>query len=246
MRTLEKLTGLAIALAVVSAPALGGTFNVVSDFSLGSNPNGSWSYLADGSLMGSTGDPCVVESSVTGLICRQNGGSDAGGTLAFVGKNTTASDITVSPTVTLPPNYLDLNPQDIADVVIEWKAPAAGTYDVNGSFYGLVLNEQAHTIGVNADGVPLFVLANMDNQGQVDSFSGFIDLALGDTLDFIVNTGPGDTDQTGDGPRFLDTGLAVTISSAVPEPGALALLASAAIMLAFSRTRIRKRIRVQR
>src|SRR3974390_1222387 len=81
MRFPKYLGRLGMALVVASTPAFAGPYNAVDDFSLGSNPNGSWSYLSNGSLMTSAENPCVVESSVAGLICWQNSGSDAAGTL---------------------------------------------------------------------------------------------------------------------------------------------------------------------
>jgi hypothetical protein len=226
------LIAAALALAATGA-AHATSFDAVGDFSLtNGNPNGAWSYLAGGSLQTTTSTAC---EGVTGLACWNNGGALPD--LAIVAKNVTGSALSGVPgIVTVPVNHLDLAPQDIVSVTVRWTAPAGGTYAISGDFLGLALNEQAHGVAVDKNGVSLFTLANMDSQGQSDPFATTLALAAGDTLDFIVNTGPGDTNQTGDGPLFLDTGLTATITT-VPEPATSTLLVAGLLGIGIARRR---------
>ncbi len=231
---LKHILPIAAALALVATgSAHATTFDAVGDFSLSNgNPNGAWSYLAGGSSLTTTSTAC---EGVTGFACWNNGGALPD--LAIVAKNVTGSTLSGVPVgVTVPVNHLDLAPQDVVSVTVRWTAPAGGTYVVSGDFLGLALNEQAHSVAVDRNGVSLFNLANMDSQGQSDPFATTLALAAGDTIDFIVNTGPGDTNQTGDGPLFLDTGLTATITT-VPEPATATLFAAGLLGLGFAQRR---------
>jgi hypothetical protein len=216
--------------AVLAALAYNGAnaaaFNAVDYFSLAGNPNGTWTYLADGTVLGSTFNPCEGH---TGLACWWNGQPPLSS--AIIGKNTTGSALTFG-LVTVPADHLELDPDSIANVTVRWTAPAAGTYAITADFLGLNVNEQAHTIEVDENGVKVSNLSNMDSQGQDDPFSATLPLSSGATIDFVVHTGFG-SDET----ALLDTGLAANIAL-VPEPSAVLLLSSALLGFAVMRRRL--------
>jgi hypothetical protein len=163
-----------------------------------------WSYLYEQN--GSA--PQLLEyhgSPPTGV----NGWWDGNQTpyLGAIEKNTTGSTIT-SGTIVYPPNLLHMDPQgDTA--IVRWTAPSTGTWNISGLFQGTDTNTQAHPVEIleNSSTV-LLSPTSIASFGQQVPFSDKVTLNKGDTIDFMVLTGPTTF-------AFLSTGLTATISLSV-------------------------------
>jgi hypothetical protein len=223
-----RLASLAATLIVVlggsqSAPA-GTIYDAVKDFSISSNPNGAWSYLYDPG----TGPQLLTQTAVnygaTGVDAWLNGlsGAQAAGTM----KNTTASTVTISGTVVLPPDLLNMDPVGNKSDITRWTAPSAGTWSISGLFQGVDTSQHSHTVEVLENSTTILLTpTTISTYGQIVNISANVSLAKGDTIDFIVNGATVFTD--------LGTGLSATIQLAsVPEPSTIALAVLGGVTLA--------------
>ena len=188
-----------------NAPA-GSVYDAVNNFSLLSNPNGTWSYL----YAQTAGAASILMTQATsGSLSSWSNGQPQPG-LQFIEKNTTTSTIT-SGTLVLPTNLLDMDPESgAADT--EWTAPSSGVFTITGSFQGVDTSEASHQVEILENGSTVLLSpTTISTFGQVVNFSYTVDLATGNTLDFVVNTGSVSTD--------LGTGFDATIKpAAVPQP----------------------------
>lgn len=210
------LWGLGCMTALFIAPAAQATtFNDVSDFSL-NNPTGAWSYLAGGKVLGTTVNNCGGGS----LECLTNGLGLPDS--ASVIKNMTGTTVTTAGNVKIAPDHLNLDPEGVSNVAVEWTAPTAGYYSIVGDFLGDDLHQVSHRVEITDNGVDIFSSV-ISAFGQLDAFSMELQLSAGDQIEFIVDTGSTYTD--------LSTGLAATIS--IPEPAPLALLGGTLLILGF-------------
>jgi hypothetical protein len=193
----------------------GTVYDAVADFSIAANPNGQWSYLYDNGSGPQLLTHAVANYGATGVDAWVNGlsGPQAAGTM----KNTTASTVTISGTVLLPPNLLNMDPVNNKSNITRWTAPSAGTWSISGLFQGVDIFEKSHTVELLENSTTLLLApATISSYGQTVNFSAEVSLAKGDTLDFIVNGATVFTD--------LGTGMSATIqSSSVPEPSSLVL-----------------------
>ena len=217
---------LALSLAFVPVASAGSVYDAVADFSLSSNPNGTWSYLS--------GAPGSAPSLMTQTIVTTSQNDWWNGQqlpdAAYVAKNPTGSIVFLGTRIQ-PPWLLNMDPQSNTDIT-RWTAPSAGVWSFAALFGGIDVNEQSHPVEILENGSTVLLSpTTISSYGQVVTFSDTLTLAQGDTLDFIVNTGPSTF-------AFLGTGFDVTIQegsvippfpppppplSGVPEPSSLLL-----------------------
>jgi hypothetical protein len=225
----RNLTGFAVFLLTLAIPAFASpVYDAAADFSVAANPNGQWSYLVSGSLLTQGQSTC---NGHTGIACWDNDSSIP--TYTSVSDNLTGSPISENGTVDLPPGELNLDPE--ANIVtVVWTAPSSGMWSISGFFSGLDTVSASHPAEVILDSSTTLFSTTIAGYGDLADFSFDRYLSAGDTLDFEVGTG--------NGGYFLGTGFDATISaastSAVPEPGGLALFGSGLLLLAgFARGR---------
>jgi hypothetical protein len=207
------MTALALLLAFAPATLAGSVYDAVANFSLASNPNGTWSYLYEApgsgpSLMTQSG----TYPGVPGVILWSDGLPVPD--IAYLTKNTTGSTATYL-TIVQPTNLLNMDPQSYTDI-IRWTAPSAGVWSIAGIFQGIDIDQHSHPVEIVENGSTVLLSpTTISAYGQVITFSDTVTLATGNTLDFIVSTGPTSFSN-------LSTGFDVTIQS-VPEPSSLLL-----------------------
>lgn len=206
-----------LGLVILGAPQVkaGSVYDAVADFSISANPNGQWSYLYDNGSGPQLLTQAVANYGATGVDAWVNGlsGPQAAGTM----KNTTNSTVTISGTVLLPPNLLNMDPVVNKSDITRWTAPSAGTWSISGLFQGVDILEKSHTVELLENSTTLLLApTTISSYGQAVNFNAEVSLAKGDTIDFIVN---GATVFTN-----LGTGLSATIQlSSVPEPSSIVL-----------------------
>ena len=121
-----------VVLGAMTATGAAQTWDATKDFGP-VNPNGSWSYG-----MGITGTSFTLYSAylptcdVSGNVCWSGEVERTAPRVAF---NTTGNWLNDT-TAVLPPNTLTLHPgPDYGqDTIVQWTAPAAGTYTIYGFF----------------------------------------------------------------------------------------------------------------
>lgn len=193
------------------------------DFSTASNPNGVWSYGTTTTQTGpftafsTAGSPNQIVPQSGSIAVWSNAGDPNAATAPWVGK-TGAAGWSCCTSLALQGNLLVLNPgANQGYSVVRFTAAATSLYAVQAEFFGLDESFKfpnlsdvyvRTTINVFSDGVAGF-------QG-VSQFNGDVFLNAGDTLDFMVG-------DNGDGVPNHATALSATVT-AVPEPGALAML----------------------
>ena len=100
------------------------------------------------------------------------------------------------------PSVLDMGPGPSSYTVVRWSAPSRGRWDVVGQFFGTGLT--TGDVHVLKNGAALF---NRPLNGlDAAPFSLAVDVAPGDTIDFVAGPGP---DGNND---FDSTGFNVTIT----------------------------------
>ena len=197
--------------AIFSGNAYATTYSAVNDFSLAGNPNGVWSYLYGGTLLGT--EEHVTTGNSTGLDIWWSAKPVPDS--ADVGRNFTNSAVTVSGTIVVPTNYLLLDTESYSNVDVRFTAVSAATYTITGNFMGIDIYERSHPVEIIDNGVVIFA-GTIAGYGQNDAFNLTRSLNAGDVLDFESLTGATYT--------YLSTGLAVTIASGTPEPSACGLI----------------------
>ena len=204
------LTRVLSLMAFMLQPSLAATDDAVSDFSIASNPNGSWSYGWEANLGGA-----FTLYAVTGT---PNGpgidmwlGPDSCGVaerFPLVGFNNTGAIINYAGGVSLPANMLTLHPSCTGKFsVARWTAPTTGWFSVVGLFQGIDTRGTTTDVHILQDSATTLLGANINGFGDQAPFSFARYLAAGETLDFVVGFGFNGT--------FWDdsTGLAVTITT---------------------------------
>ncbi len=191
-------------------------YSAVNDFSLASNPNGTWSYGSLSALSGGS-FTALTTTRVNADYTGQNAWFNGQGipNAMVVDKNTTGVTQTFA-SVTLPTNELRLDGESgIADV--RWTAPTSGSYSIAGLFQRIDNGGVSVSVRVLLNGVALFSADNFSTFNAQQTFN-FANMTLhaGDVLDFAEGA-----------PQFSfdSTGLSATITpNVVPEPSSLALL----------------------
>lgn len=225
---LARLSGIVLLLALAQGLRADTVYNVVTQFSTASNPNGVWSYLANGTLYSSS-------EAFSDLVSGLPGWSTNGGVPndQFMAANNTASPVTYG-TVTLPAGDLTMDPES-GSVAIDFTAPSAGTYAIAGNFLGIDSAEGTHPVEILDDGTVIWS-GTISSDGQDDLFDLSEALKAGDVISFYVGTGSAPNPNTACDAASTDlnycdlgTGLDATVtlpSSSVPEPSTLPLLAA--------------------
>jgi hypothetical protein len=114
--------------------------------------------------------------------------------------------------------------------IVQFTAPAAGTYSIGGEFSGIDQDQNSHPVEILDNGRAIFT-GTIALYGQSDLFSLTETLKAGDQIDFAVLTGSGGCSYC-----YLSTGLSATITSAVPEPDmAWLMLAGMGGLVGFAR-----------
>jgi len=177
-------------------PASAQVYNAYKQFRLKANPNGDWSYLAAGELLTQKIKTCA---NVAKFECWWNGGSFPNS--AIIGANKSGMTVDFD-TIVLPADYLDLDPENLSDVTLQWTAVAAGTVLVHGNFLGVDTNEASHNLAIlhNGTAVKSFTISAYQ---QEEKFHLMIPVAPGDTISFASYT---------NGATYLSTGLQATIT----------------------------------
>jgi hypothetical protein len=189
-----KLLNFAVAIALmllVGLAASAQTYNVVTDFSLASNPNGVWSYgylatpRAPLTLYTFSDDQnCVSGISFWGLYLGPCS------LLPVLGHNDTKG-IVCWATDCLPPNYVVTSPGYEGQLgVVRWTAPASGTYGLQGAVMGTDCVYPTSTdLRVIRNSTQELFRTAVNNCDVPLSFQYQISFSAGDTLDFVVDWG---------------------------------------------------------
>lgn len=198
------------------------TFDAVAAFSSTVNPNESFSYgyrIGSGSLVLYNANTTSC-AGIGGLPC-QYSTSFNNNNLPAVGINTTGALIS-SGSVRIPTNELFMHPVGqnsgllAGDTIVRFTAPVAGLYSVSGLFQILDVSPSGVEVSIEG-GTSVFATALGVSLNNTASFSFGTFLALGGTLDFVVDSA---------GSYYNDsTGLQALLSVDVPEPVSVALLA---------------------
>jgi len=211
-----------LTLAVVNLPFTALADSAAADFSSTVNPNGNWSY---GWIYNPT-DTLHLDTTnsqaygATGLGAWLGNETDA---LPYLIKNQTGSPITINNTTYQPGQLAEQPGQSNEEAVVRWTAPASGSFSVNATFTGLSSLGASVDVFVYVNGTA--VLSTIINGGinNPTAYSGVQNISAGGTVDFVVANG-------GNGPAEDNVGLAATVV-AVPEPGALGLVAMGVVGL---------------
>ena len=211
------------------------TYDAALDFSLGSNPNGVWSYGYSDSPGGAfvLDDQNVQDNN--GLYVWRNASQEPNGpSFAF---NPTADPIIIDDTATggmdhmvWAPYQLSLGPgSGFQYCVLRFAPPESGEYQVQGAFSSVDQYYGAKTdVHLLVNGTSIF-----DNlvwgTDSVVSFDLPLQLDVGDVLDFAVGPFGGNW-------GWDTTGLSATITP-VPEPSVFSLLTAGFLLVALRRAR---------
>lgn len=208
-----KSTILALAILAIPASSQGSIIADFSqDFSTGANPNGAWSY-------GRSAAPGGTMTLLTATAF------SSGGELAVwigpggypdVGVNTTNSPYTGG-SVTVGPGQGLLHPGPSGEyAVVRYELQAAATATLDLMLEGIDSHPTTTDFHLLKNGVEVFggIIASFQN---VQSFSQTYSFSSGDVIELAVGYGT-NNDYT-----FDSTGFYLTLSDAVPEPGAMSL-----------------------
>ena len=207
----RKLSGLAVAMtsALLGATTLGSaaTWDVTTQYSVSSNPNGAWSYGWESTLNGSLDLYDAVRAADQWYASSHHSGDWT----PTVWQN----DLGYADWGVLP-GQISLHPGwDNSFSVVRWTSPISGTIDVSGFFGAGDLGAMSYYIAAN----DVTALSWLTDSGT-ENFAFSQSVSAGDTLDFIVGT------PIGGGYGFGNTPLGVTIetSGTAPEPSTWVLM----------------------
>jgi hypothetical protein len=191
-----------VALLIGLHPAIAAAtvWNVVSDFSSSSNPNGAWDYGYGAAGQTFVADPTASTFHLgpTDLWSRHGGDPvHLRNGNPMVAENMGATYNWT--TVVVPTGVLWVHPGKRWDTLVQWTAPKAGVYSYSGEFElldihptGIIGEVFGGEIG-NATELYSGTLtgpgANQSKKtpGESETFSGTVSLRAGETLTFAVN-----------------------------------------------------------
>jgi hypothetical protein len=213
----------------VAGQSRAATYSAVDDFSVASNPNGVWSYL-DATPAPTTLSLSSTACGITGAACWWDGQGVP--TSVLIAKNTTAGNLSYADVVQSP-GVLAIDPESDT-AILQFTAPTAGTYTIEGDFTGIATDENSHPVAILDNGVSIYS-GTIASYTQDDAFSLSETLAVGGTIDFEVLTG-----SAGCAYCSLTTGLDATLTvNSAPEPASLFLIGSGLFGLGLIRRRRR-------
>jgi Repeat of unknown function (DUF5648) len=189
---------------VSAAPAPTGVFNIATDFSIATNPNGAWSY----GYKASSGSPFQLFNTPTvnafGVVGFDRWNTPSVGAEPHVMFNKTNTDLNYV-TFTVPAKTLQLHPGSNGEIAVaRWTAPSSGTYQLNAIFRA---NDNTTTlVNILKNGVNLFN-NSISGTGMIASYNAPISIVANDTLDFLVDR---NLEY-----HFDSTGLAVSITPVI-------------------------------
>jgi len=191
-----------------AAPAATLTYDAVTDFSItNGNPNGFWSYRADGTLLTHTEN---INGNAANPAWDRGSSEPNFRTIGIVGAGY----------LTIPANtsVLNLDPEG-GTVTVRFKPTYSGTFTVTGYFLGDDNHGGVtHPVTIDKDGATSLFASTITSFHEQKNFSLSVALLFGDYIDFNVSVG---TDY-----RYLSTGLSALITTTTPLPAALPLFAS--------------------
>ena len=186
---------LIVVLAVLTTACVAQTWDAKKDFAA-SNPNGAWSYGTG--ITGTSFNLYTIYNPdcwpVSGVVCwtAETYGSDP-----FVGFNTTGVWLNWS-TAVIPPNALNVSPGPYSDqdTIVQWTAPATGTYRIYGYFEILDIDPTGIIGLVYVNGTQIYrgellgPPAQLPDQagGAEDFYFDKLSLNAGDVVSFGVNS----------------------------------------------------------
>jgi hypothetical protein len=194
------------------------TWDLSSDYSFTTNPNGAWSYGWEAALNG----PLTLYDTSSGNYGPQwyDSSHHSGDNTPTIWKNTS--------TVTaygVAPGQVSLHPGwDNSFSVVRWTSPTAGQININGLFGKGDIGAMSYYIAINGTIISQW----LSDSNPTENFSFVRTIAASDIIDFMVGA------EFGGGNGFGNTPLEVNISSdvgATPLPAALPLFATGAGML---------------
>ncbi len=214
-------TSVVMVLVVAAGSASAQSFEAASEFSLGGNPTGVWSY----GFRGAAADAALTLFSTAhaGSLAVWDRGLSFPNNYPRVVSNTSAEPIFWGTDIALQPGELGYHPGPSGEFcVVRFTAPSAGdwTYATRSVLLdGLSDGVSVHVV---VNGVSLFTTTIGGGKAGGDaSDARQVTLAAGDTIDFVCGSSGNNTG---------DTLQLVANVRAVPAPGGLALLGGAALL----------------
>lgn len=217
----------AAAAAALAVPATGwaaNAWNVVTDFSLTSNPSGAWSY----GWSASRGAPFTLFTAHNNGTHPGVAGDWAGpfggccGFYPLIGINVTTPGHWGSPFI--PPGTVYAHPGPSGqNAVIRWTAPTGGSYAVSATWTGRDQWGTTTDDAVLMNGSDQLFAGEVNGYLAAQSYSGTLRMQAGDTLDFTVGYG-------NNGSYWDDsTGVAIEIDQADTTPPVVSVPDSMAV-----------------
>ncbi len=220
-------------------------YNVVTDFSATSNPNGVWSYgespSPNGAFTAYTFNASAPAPNSVDFWLNQPFASGFPNYYPLVRHNTSGGAIDNGLGFIFPTDVLSLDPSNDLNTGVRFTAPGDGSYSFTGRFEGLqnVPNgdqtSAAASVYQDLGAAPL-VSGDIDASGKLP-FSFLLNLTAGQTVDFRVDS-RGDNISDSVGLALIVDQLDQAQTGVVPEPSYGGVLAIGLAGAAFMRKRI--------
>src|SRR5579862_5525019 len=190
-----------LCIVVVTLPHTALAYDAAADFSIGSNPNGVWSYgwsATPGSAFNLDSNSTMAAAGSTGIIGWYDSETDNELSVLY---NSTANPIPLggpASNTIFQPGQLGVNPGFTGkDAIVRWTAPSSGRVSIAATFSGLSIIGASSDVHILLNGVSIFDSA-VNGTPSPTSYSGIQNITTGDHIDFAVGFG-------GNGNNFEDT-----------------------------------------